>query len=145
MFKKIKRLDGKLRSEFDLWVSKNILCPLFGHMWVWWRLIERSKCSRCLITYGEEALDLETSSAFRMTRQVNEYRKLQTPFWRMMGLKATPEEAAVEKWMKNRNMDYYDMQRLRDHQAPILYEKDMERIKNPPKPFKVEYEKKKAE
>ena len=58
-----------------------------------------------------------------------------------MGLRATAEEAAVERWMKERNMDYYDIQKLRDHQAPILYEKDMDRIKNPPKPVKVEYEK----
>lgn len=141
MFKKIKYIDGKYRSEFDILMAKTIICPLFGHTWVWWRLIERSKCDRCFITFEEEAKEFELSAAFRFLRQENEYRRLQTPFWKMMGHKMTPEEMAVERWMKERNMDYYDLQKLRDKKAGASHQKDMNRINNPSKVQPVEYEK----
>lgn len=141
MFKKYKCLDGQYRSKFDLLVARYLICFLFKHKWVWWRLIERSKCGRCLITYEEEAQSLELSARFRFLRQENQYRRLQIPFWKLMGQKMTPEEMAVERLMKERNMDYYDMQRARDVQKGASHQKDLSMLNGRPKPQPVDYEK----
>lgn len=41
------------------------------------------------------------------------YRQLQTPFWKLAGQKPTPEEAKIDKWLKKKGMDYYDLQRVK--------------------------------
>ena len=36
----------------------------------------------------------------------SEFEKLQTPFWKMMGLKAKPNEIAYERYLNSKNMTY---------------------------------------
>ncbi len=135
-------IDGKKRSSFSLWLAKCILCPLFGHKWSWWQVIERSKCDRCLALNLEDVKEFEASAAFHFKRMENEYRKLQTPFWILSGQKMTPEEKVVALWMKERNMDYYDLQRLRDVRGGAHYKKDLSIYTRPlPKNQEVKYEK----
>lgn len=61
---------------------------------------------------------LKERSTTRMSlHQKSLYDKLQIPFWRMMGQKAKPHEAAMEKEMKRRGWTYGDLRLERDHAA----------------------------
>lgn len=55
---------------------------------------------------------------------------LATPFWRLMGLKAKPEEVAMEKEMKRRNLSYLDLQKIRAKQAETMRTFDSSDLKN---------------
>ena len=47
----------------------------------------------------------------------NTMDKLQTPFWKLMGQKAKPQDIAYEKYLKSRNMTYGDAWRERNANA----------------------------
>lgn len=127
----------KLKFQyFYAWLSRNFICVCFDHRWEWWQLIEQSRCARCWTNKGDSYVEERRFSFFHMER---EYRKLQTPFWKLSGQKATAEEKAQEKWMKWKNVDYYDLQRMRDERAGASYKKDLNVLKNPPKAPKIDY------
>lgn len=129
-----------MNQQLILRIYKNFVCRFLGHDWEWWQLIKQHKCKRCL-----EARDKDEeifSNRFSFLRKENLYRKLQTPFWKIAGLKPTAEEERQEKWMKDKGLDYYDVQRLRDQQEGARYKADLSPLKNLNKPVpKVEYTK----
>lgn len=124
-------------SQFSLWISRNLLCPFIGHRWEFWQNIQRSKCERCLISKGDSIKDTWLNG---FAVRVAEYRKLQIPYWKLMGQKATSEEAAQERYMKRRGMDYYDVQKENEF-GRETYSKNMRNLVEPPKAQKVEYKK----
>lgn len=145
LFRRYKFIDGISRSKADMWLYENILCPLLGHKWEWWRLIERSKCERCLEPNRRESRKWDHMIAFRYFNQEKEYRRLQTPFWKLAGQKPSDDDVRREKFLKNKNMDYYDLQKLRDQQEQASFMKNPDDWKNIKKPVKVEYEKRKVQ
>lgn len=42
------------------------------------------------------------------------FNKLQTPFWKMMGLKPKPREVQLDKWLKHKGMTYGEYRLMRD-------------------------------
>lgn len=143
-YKRHKGLDNIYRSKFDILVAEKFTCRLFGHKWEWWQLLERSKCSRCLESNSREAKVFEAMAAFGFRNKENEYRKLQIPFWKLAGHKATREEQVKEKYMKARGWDYYDLQRATDRAEGAHHKsgyRDYRDVKNLPN---IEYTKTKA-
>lgn len=132
------KLLGNEYSEFNIWFSRNFICPLISHKWEFWQLISRSKCKRCLLP-KDDSIAEGWLNGFAV--RVAEYRKIQTPFWKIAGQAPQPWEIEEEKYMKHKGYDYFDMQIERDKKEGASYRKDMERIKNPPKWEPVEYTK----
>lgn len=118
---------------------KNFVCRFLGHDWEWWQLINQHKCKRCL-----EPRDKDEEvffSRFAFLNKENFYRKIQTPFWKLAGYKPTKEEERQEKWMKDKGLDYYDVQRMRDRAEGARYKKDLTPLKHPTKLAPLEYSK----
>lgn len=130
--------DDKRISEFEIFLYKAFICGFIGHKWEWWQLIERHKCARCLEPMYEDNC---APSRFGFLRKLNEYRRLQIPFWKLAGQKLSKDEQQYEKWMHWKGYDYYDVQMIRDRHEGAYYKKDLNVLKNPPKPVKVEYSK----
>lgn len=45
------------------------------------------------------------------------FDELQTPFWKLLGLKPKPKDLELERYLKHRGMSYGDWRRERDYGA----------------------------
>lgn len=110
-YKKKRYLHG-YASDYDFWVAENIICKYFGHEFEYWHLIARDKCRRCLAAGPKDEKEQNRHQVYLQGKYY--YEKLQTPFWKMMGLKPKPKELALDKWLAWRGMTYGDWRKERD-------------------------------
>lgn len=60
------------------------------------------------------ALRLRSTKRGKSDKQI--FDELQTPFWKILGLKPTEKERRLESYLKSKGMTYGDFRRLRDYQ-----------------------------
>jgi len=64
------------------------------------------------------------------------FDELQTPFWKIAGMKPKPHEQKLERLLKWKNMSWGDYRRYRDHLARASHPSAMPRFENHIKKYK---------
>lgn len=78
-----------------------IIHPIFGVL----------NCKECKEELERKRAKRQPLGTWKSLKSKMEYYA--TPFWKVMGLKAKPEEKAIEKEMKRKGLTYLDLQKAR--------------------------------